>query len=686
MTINVATPDGGSVSFPEGTDAGTINSVMAEHFGAGKSQPSPATAPGTDSSISTNNLVRSAATGIPILGGLANKANAAINAGLAPALNPLFAEKDQLKGGTFGERYSESLGQQNEMDRAFHEAHPIADTAANIAGGVAATLPVAGTALGARALGLTGRTLPAQIAQGAASGAGINAADAVVRGENPLSAGMVGGAIGGAAPAVARGVGALAAPAVNTVRGIINPADEAARRVTAAVGRDVTAGGAGLAPAEFAQASAAGGPVNLLDMGGETTRALARSAANTSPEGRQILNRAIDDRFEGQGGRLTDWLNSTFHYPNAAAQQTALEQSQRIGNNANYARAMQEGSGGIWSPALEALSGSDAVAAAMKKAASVARDENIVSGYGAMNPHITFTPDGRIQFAKGPSGVPTYPDLQFWDLTRRQLSNGAAMARRAGDMEEARRLGNFAGRLNTELDVHVPSYATARGTHAAFEGAQNALEAGQNFVTSRMSNDEARTQLARMSSQERQLFQDGFVSDFVQQLHAIPDRRSVLNKVANSPAARERLNIALGPQRANELEAMLRVEHVMDQARGAIQGNSTTARQLAELGLAGAGGSALSGGGNPFSDPTAMLNSMLVYGAMKGGRGALNAIDHRVSGEVARLLTSNNPAQLRLGMQMLGRNPRLLSHLRNADVALARSGAVAATPGDQRQQ
>jgi hypothetical protein len=160
----------------------------------------------------------------------------------------------------------------------------------------------------------------------------------------------------------------------------------------------------------------------------------------------------------------------------------------------------------------------------------------------------------------------------------------------------------------------------------------------------------------------------------------MPDRANVLNRIGNSDMAREQLNIGLGPQRSAELEAMLRVENIMDRARGAVQGNSTTARQLVELGLAGGAGSALSGGGNPFTDPAATMNALLVYGAMKGARGGLNAIDTRVATNVARMLTSSNPAQLRLGLTMISRNPSMMTALRNADTALARVGAVQTTP------
>src|SRR5581483_1336212 len=68
--------------------------------------------------VSANNVVRSAATGVPIIGGLLNKADAATNAGLSYALNPLFDEKDQLTG-TLGERYHKSLAIQEGSDAKF---------------------------------------------------------------------------------------------------------------------------------------------------------------------------------------------------------------------------------------------------------------------------------------------------------------------------------------------------------------------------------------------------------------------------------------------------------------------------------------------------------------------------------------------------------------------------------------
>jgi hypothetical protein len=128
--------------------------------------------------------------------------------------------------------------------------------------------------------------------------------------------------------------------------------------------------------------------------------------------------------------------------------------------------------------------------------------------------------------------------------------------------------------------------------------------------------------------------------------------------------------VALGPQRAEELEAGLRVEGIMDLARNAVQGNSTTARQLAELGLAG-GAYGFSGGGiNPFTDPGAVVNAAIVYGAARGR----NAINERLSRRVAEMLVSNDPRILLQGIRTVARNQTLFNSLRSADRGLARIG------------
>jgi hypothetical protein len=570
-------------------------------------------------------------------------------------------------------RYEEAVKRERELNKTAEEQHPYASLAGNVGGAV--LLPL-GAGAGAATLG-------GRVAAGAGTGAALGGVAGAGEGQGvtdsltkAATGAAVGGALGGAAPValegIARGARAVAQPIANAYRGVRDADSEAARRVVTALERDIQSDPAAvsrLTPGEFAASVQSGGPARLMDIGGDTTRALARSAANTSPEGRAVMNRTINERFEGQSGRVTDWLRNTFHFPDAAAQQEALEQTARNVNRANYGRAMREGDREIFSPELDRLMGSPAVVEAMRRASTSGKDRAITQGLGAMRQGVTVE-NGVVTFTRGRNGAPTYPNLAFWDATKKELDDAANAAGRAGRNSEASTLGELARTLRTELDQAVPSYQQARAGAAHFFDAENALEAGQNFVGKNMTSAEARRALAQMSPQERQLFQDGFVSRYIEQLNQVGDRRSILNQIAASPAAREKLNVALGRQRAEELEAGLRVEGIMDLARNAVQGNSTTARQLAELGLAG-GAYGFSGGGlNPFADPAAALNAALVYGAARGR----NAINERLSRRVAEMLVSNDPRTITRGVQTIARNQTLFNSLRNADRGLARIG------------
>lgn len=561
--------------------------------------------------------------------------------------------------------YDQAVSRERAETKSAEEQHPIASIAGNVAGAVA--LPIGAAANAA--------TLPGRMATGAAVGAGLGGLSGVGEGSGAVDSisrgatgAALGGALGGAAPAVVegviRGARAAAGPLANTVRGIRNADDEAARRVASSIERDIQADPTAvsrLTPAEFVASRRSGGPATIMDVGGETTRALARSAANTSPEGRASLSRTINDRFEGQSERVTGWLRNTFNFPDADAQSKAITEVAKGFNRPAYAKAYAEGRVGIWDNELSELSQAPVVKDAVNAALKQAQNK---SASGPLN--------GTTIERWANNGKPT---LEFWDLVKRQIDQEINVAKRAGKNEDVGTLTEVKNAIVRKLDDAVPSYAKARAGAAQMFDAQDALEAGKNYVTKNVSHSDVRRALSYMTPTERQLFQDGFVSEFISSLSKIGDRRSVLNKIAESPAARERLNIALGKEKTAELEAGLRVEGIMDFARNAVQGNSTTARQLAELGLAG-GAYGFSGGGlNPFSDPGAVMNAALAYGALKGK----NRINENVSRRVAEMLTSSDPAKLLQGIRVVTRNQNLFNSLRAADRGLARVGGEQAS-------
>lgn len=573
------------------------------------------------------------------------------------------------------QRYDTAVTREREANQQAAEQHPAANLAGNVAGSL--VLPVGGAAgaatLGARA----GRGAILGATYGGLAGAG-EGEDIGDRATRATTGALLGGAIGGAAPPIVEGViqgtRAVTAPVVSALRGAVNPEAEAGRRVVGAIQRDMQADPTArtrLTAPEFAAQRQQGGPATLLDVGGDTTKALARSAANTSTEGRTLLNDTINQRFEGQASRVTDWLRQTFHYPDAAAQSAALDQVARTVNRPNYERAMNEGASGVWSPELQRIAGAPAIQEAARAAAPGLANRGISEGFQAprRNPITVDPQSGRASLRETANGNQIVPDLRFWDQVKRNLDSKISVAQRAGDNPKVGELTGLRTSLVGELDRHVPSYQQARAGAAHFFGAQDSLEAGQNFVTSKMANSDARTALARMSPTERQLFQDGFVSRFVDHLNETGDRRSVLNKIAESPAARERLNIALGAQRAGELEAGMRVEGIMDTARTAIQGNSTTARQLVELGLAG--GAAGTGGVGAYNMDAKQMTYAAIAGVLIGGK---HHIDRRLAQRVAEMLTSNDPQILIRGARVVARDNRLMGGLRSIDQRLSLVG------------
>jgi hypothetical protein len=312
----------------------------------------------------------------------------------------------------------------------------------------------------------------------------------------------------------------------------------------------------------------------------------------------------------------------------------------------------------------------------MKEAAENGQTRAVADGFGGFNPGVEVTSDGRVTFNKGPTGVPTYPDLQFWDYTYRNLRDAGRAATVAGRGNEGGAITSVASALRNELDDMVPRFRAAREGAASFFGAQDALEAGQIFATSRMENAGAQRAVDRMNPAERQLFMRGYASQLINRINESGDNRNIANVFGNSPADRQRAVIALGPDRATELEAYVRAERILTASRNAVTGNSTTARQLAELGLAGGAYGAATGGDVTHPTPAGVLAAALAYGALRGK----TAINQRVAQRVGEMLVSDDPTVLANGFQILGRDTGFLRALRAFDTASATAAGNVTVP------
>jgi hypothetical protein len=411
-----------------------------------------------------------------------------------------------------------------------------------------------------------------------------------------------------------------------------------------------------------------GADARLMDIGGEKTRALARSAANLAPEAREALNRVIQPRFESQGPRFIEFLES-MSGGNAQASRDALQEMARTTRAPFYDRAFADGAGGIHTEAIAKLAQSPVMKDAMVKAQKAVEDSKAA---------------GMLRTSMS---TPTGYTLEFWDQVKRVLDDKVRNLSKDRFTEEATRVDRIRSSLVKELDVAVPSYAHARGVAHGIFKATDALDAGEQFVTSKLGNEEARRGLALMTPQEQDLFRQGFVGRYVSQIHEVGDRRNVLNTIAQSGAARERLEIALGPEGARDLEAFLRHENMMDFVRGAVGGNSTTARQLMELGLAsGAGGLVTSF--DPHNPASWIAGILTGFFTRRLARSMNAAIDTRLATEIADRLTSRDPTVYRRGLAQLA-EPKVLEQLRKFDDVLSdasKHGGPRLIAGDQQER
>lgn len=576
--------------------------------------------------------------------------------------------------------------------RQAEEEHPNAFLAGQVGGGVATTL--AGPVRAAAGAATVGGRMAAGAKQGAVIGglygfgSGEGLQDSLEHGAIGAGTGaVIGGAVSPVVDVARWGAGKIGDAGrsiYTTIRSEANPSyvdREAGRRIAVARNSDIEAGH--MPSADVIAAAEHGGvPLNPANTAGERTLALARSAANQSPEARAALTEVANDSFAGQSQRTARLIKDMTGGANAAGDLETLQNAARGGNRVAYGRAYAEGSSGLWSPELERLAGSDAVSKAMQAAAKSAGDEAIVSGHGAMNPRITFTPDGRMQFNRGPTGMPTYPDLQYWDLVRRELSDAAQRAGRG--TSEARRLNNFATAMNAELDHLVPSYAQARAGAAAAFGARDALEAGQKFVGAKGQNATYGGAIAKMNPAEKELLARGFASELSDRILELKDSQNILKQAfVTSPASKQRIVMALGQQRADQLEVHLRAETMADRLREAL-GNSSTARQLAEMGLAGAGSAVLGHGAMSGElDKKDILGAVLLFGAAYG-KHRVAAAESTVARRIGEMLASNDPQIMQRGTAIVARTPWLRDALRTAGDRLgpvfARTGTPLAEP------
>ena len=545
--------------------------------------------------------------------------------------------------------FAESKKKAGEIRRMDKMRNPVTDTAGQVTGAVAPMMALGATALGGRALGVTGPSLTGRIGASGVSTGVISGADTAARGgssDDIAQSSAIGTGIGSAIPFLGAGLNALG----RGVRSAIGTRVSAPHRVKAALDADIASGQV-ISPADDAAAAASGQRLLNIDRGGEATRALARSAANVDPNARAIIERTASDRFASQYGRAQEFITRIVGNVDDVSFRENLTEAARIANKPLYAKARNSPAAkSMWDSEFERFMQAPAVQQAVRGAMKKSGNRAVIEGSGVIrNPFRDV--DGTLTMKEGVT-----PNLDFWNAVKIELDDMIGVSRRAGERSQAADLTQIKRLLVNKLDEAVPEYAAARAGAARFFEAEDALDAGKKFVSQNKDIREAAKAVKKMTPEERKAFAVGFSGELLEKMGNVRDRANVIDRVWGNPNARAKIELAIGKKRARELEQFARIETIMDKLRGAM-GNSTTARQLQELGLAG--GAGVSAG---YLTNDWQVGLMVGLGT-RGARYAGDKVSEGVAKRVAKLLISEDPKDLQKAISLASNNPRFAKAL-----------------------
>lgn len=457
---------------------------------------------------------------------------------------------------------------------------------------------------------------------------------------------------GGAVPVLGAGLRAGKDALGRRIQAATRPQEAAETLVGQAAVRDQATGNV-LSQADDAAAAGNAQPIINVDRGGETTGALARKAANTSPEARSAFDSIATDRFTTQNIRAQSIVNRV---AGGAVDDIGYQESLRLSaqrsNKPAYDKAYNSPKAqAMWDDDFAQLLQAPAMQQAVRESTTRGANRAAVDGFKAVKNPFTESADGVFTLKTNKDGSQALPNLPFWDQVKRNLDSTIGTLRRAGDDAQAADITSLKNGLVDLLDTAVPEFATARQGAARFFNAEDALEAGRNFVRQNKDIRGSVAAIKKMTDPEREAFRTGFAAELMEQISKTNDRTNVVRQIFGSQASRTKIEAALGKGAARELETFAKIETTMDQLR-TVLGNSTTARQLVELGLGGGigGATGLVQSGDPA---TAALYAVIGAGAGRGFTKAREAVSNKVMKEVADILISADPAKMQAAVRQV---------------------------------
>jgi hypothetical protein len=549
------------------------------------------------------------------------------------------------------------------------------DTAANIRDAISYMAP---TALGGRGEFMISQ-LPGQVYQ--AGKEAVEAPRKLMTGEVPMFDAQ--GNVRPEAVAESMKFTGVVGPGSVVRKGMSMPETAARRRIANAIAEDIETGKirgldptrrtqfgprvqSGATPTELASLAAEGVPVSAYDLSaGPSVRGLVEEAATKAPDrapavqiGQQMAERARDT-----GTYIASTIDNIAGKPIATGDefQAAIDLIKKT-NDPAYKRVMSlPEHQSVFSPEIKNLLESRPVFAKVIKE----RAEGAINR-GEMPP--------PIYGARGELNIQPFnaPSLEYLDQVYRGVRNKASIAYDAGDSEIGKDYKEAANALRAELDkvaARDPAgnsvYKAIRDDASEVFGARNALEAGYKFAKTAdpLKLREVQQAYSRYSPTQKEQFRVGLLANIKDA--ALSNQ---VNKVTSwfdgsNPKMYEKIESILGPDATLRLGNQIQLQKIVNEGVApVVQEAAPTPGGRGRIGLPtafGVGAGIAVGGekllqnlpqvANVIQHPITIGTATTIgaagtlYAAKKLIGAAKNAYEARVSEEILKAISSNDP-------------------------------------------
>lgn len=529
------------------------------------------------------------------------------------------------------------------------EDHPVASTVGAIGGGVALGLGAAKAGLSPMAnsagAGLMGR-VGAGLKEGAAYGGayGFGSGEGLADSAGDAMAGAATGAVvGGAIPAIGAGVSKASKPIRDAVTARMNPSGYAARKVQERLGAS------GMSPQQAANRMERAPGSNLADVSGSSMRDLLRTTTNVPGPARDRVTKQLTLRQMTQGDRLKGIIKDVFADPDGfiTANKKLSQAWSEVGEDV-YEPALTRKV--VWTDRLKRFTDEPIFQRGLAQGAKIQRLESLAAGK-------PFDPRDYAIVGFNDAGDPIIggvPNMRTLNVAKKGLDAIIGDMRHplTGKLtEEGRATDQVRRAFLAEIDRWNPDYAKARQVWGGFAKVKEALNFGQKDALG-MSPEAVSESFKAMSVSEKQAARIGIAEAMRKKIDAAGYTNNALLRIFSNRQNIGVLKAAFPDQESfNTFRQSMFAEARKRASYDAVRGNSTTARQMADMaeagGLAdGVGMAAQASTGNVMGAAVQWIGNSLRR---------LGGLTPEVADQMARRMTASNPETVRQLTQELQR-------------------------------